>query len=176
MKYNNGFSHLELQFDVKKSFTKTSNEDFQYSIVWVTKGMIDLQIDDIIVSLGQDQMAFITPLDHVIVRECHGEATILKFNREFYCIRENDFEISCEGFLFFGTERVSILNLMPTEIVSFDRLVHVLIEEFEVVDTIQEEMLRIVLKKWLIKATRLLKDDQQIHHHDRGKIETFVNS
>ena len=63
----------------------------------------------------------------------------------------------CGGILYFGAQGVPKLNLDNREAQSFERLLGVLREEFEIIDTIQEEMLRVVLKKWLIKATRIVK-------------------
>lgn len=63
--------------------------------------------------------------------------TNIQFNREFYCIRENDYEVSCEGILYFGAQGVPKLNLDNREAQSFERLLDVLCEEFEIIDTIE---------------------------------------
>jgi hypothetical protein len=51
--------------------------------------------------------------------------------------QENDHEVSCEGILYFGAQGVPKLNLDNREAQSFERLLDVLCEEFEIIDTIE---------------------------------------
>ena len=156
--FNNKFATLKLCTRIEDVFSTTNSlKSNYYSLLWVTDGMIDLSVDEIVIQLDVNQMAFITPGKYVKIVENCGRINILQFNREFYCIRENDHEVSCEGILYFGAQGIPKLNLEKKEVQSFERLVEVLREEFEIIDTIQEEMLRVVLKKWLIKATRIAK-------------------
>ncbi|MEM7373054.1 MAG: AraC family transcriptional regulator [Bacteroidota bacterium] len=142
-----------------------------YSLIWVTEGMIDLSVDELLVSLNSHQMTFITPVQYVRLVENHGKVQLIQFNREFYCIRENDHEVSCDGILYFGTQGVPVIDLSSKEIDSFERLLGVLEEEFEIIDAIQEEMLRTILKKWLIKSTRILKRQKQFLGEHEPKVE-----
>ena len=160
--FDNGFAQLRLGDQLEDFFsTRKSKRSDHYSILWINKGMIDLSVDNLMLSLNENQMTFITPGKYVKILENHGETTVIQFNREFYCIRDNDREVSCEGLLYFGTSGVPLIHLGPKEVDSFNRLTGVLQEEFVIVDSIQEEMLRVILKKWLIKATRILKAQEQ---------------
>ncbi|MCS3795932.1 helix-turn-helix domain-containing protein [Niastella sp. OAS944] len=80
-----------------------------------------------------------------------------QFNREFYCIIDHDKEVSCVGFLFFNTQQQMFINLNPENTHKTDLLQQMFIEEFETVDNIQEDMLRMLLKRLIIIATRLAK-------------------
>jgi AraC-like DNA-binding protein len=80
------------------------------------------------------------------------------FNREFYCIRDNDREVSCQGILFYGSSEPAMISLDEKEEYDFRLLYKVLLEEFENRDHIQGEMLRVLLKRLLIKATRLVRN------------------
>lgn len=133
--------------------------------------MIDLSVDEVLIPLNKDQMTFITPVKYVKILEGHGKVNILQFNRPFYCIKENDHEVSCDGILYFGAQGVPIIDLEDKDVQSFERLLGVLKEEFEITDTIQEEMLRAVLKKWLIKATRLVKSQNKFVGEKETKAE-----
>ncbi|MEL7122014.1 MAG: helix-turn-helix domain-containing protein, partial [Bacteroidota bacterium] len=62
-------------------------------------------------------------------------------------------------------------TLAAKEEVSFMRLLDVLEEEFEIVDSIQEEMLRVIVKKLLIKSTRLYKSQCKEIQGKDSKIE-----
>src|ERR1044072_2366089 len=80
-----------------------------------------------------------------------------QFNREFYCIIDHDKEVSCVGFLFFNTQQIMFINLNKENSHKTDLLQQMFIEEFETVDNIQEDMLRMLLKRLIIIATRLAK-------------------
>ena len=93
----------------------------------------------------------------------------LLFNREFYCIHTNDSEVSCNGLLFFGSDFVPTLKVPRDEKESFRILFSVLREEFDNSGTGQEEMLRILLKRFIIKCTRLA--NQQIIQNGDNQAE-----
>jgi len=79
------------------------------------------------------------------------------FNREFYCIQDHDQEVSCNGIIFFGTQNPPIIQLSDEEAQKFNTLLEVFIDEFTTRDNIQGEMLVMLLKRLIIKTTRLAK-------------------
>lgn len=81
-----------------------------------------------------------------------------QFNRQFYCIVDHDKEVSCVGFLFYGAKDPLFLQLDAAEQRKFDALLMVFDDEFSTKDTIQGEMLRMLLKRLIIKLTRLAKE------------------
>lgn len=81
-----------------------------------------------------------------------------QFNREFYCIIDHDQEVSCAGLLFYGWRGVEPIALGETDTRQFDLLAQVFREEFETQDNIQGEMLRVLLKRLIIKLTRLVRN------------------
>ena len=81
----------------------------------------------------------------------------LFFNREFYCVHTYESEVSCNGLLFFGSNSSPVLKLDDEETLRLRTLFSVLDEEFSVSDSNQEEMLRILLKRLIIRCTRLAK-------------------
>ncbi|TYA74004.1 helix-turn-helix domain-containing protein [Seonamhaeicola marinus] len=84
------------------------------------------------------------------------------FNREFYCIKDHDKEVGCAGLLFFGSEQNPIIHLNESEQIKFNMLHDILVDEIETKDTIQAEMLRMLMARFIIKITRLLKEKEQI--------------
>ena len=81
----------------------------------------------------------------------------IMFNREFYCIRDNDEEVSCNGFLFYGSSQPIIISLDEEEQKEFSKTYSNLEEEFQIKDKSQGEMIRAILKRLIIKSTRLAK-------------------
>lgn len=151
--------------------TKMSLKTKLYTIIWVAHGTLDLLVDDNIVSIKKGQMIFITPISHLKIIDNNSEVNILQFNREFYCIKENDHEISCNGILFFGSQGNPLISLDKKTSDSFNVLVKILFEEFTIKDNIQEEMLTVILKRWLIKCTRILKKQKNFVGEKEVKLE-----
>ena len=81
-----------------------------------------------------------------------------QFNREFYCIVDHDKEVGCVGFLFYGNAQLPFLRLNESEQRKFENLLGVFREEFEVDDLIKGDMLQMLVKRFIIKATRLAKE------------------
>jgi AraC family transcriptional regulator, transcriptional activator of pobA len=90
------------------------------------------------------------------------DVVLWQYNRLFYCIVDHDQEVSCVGFLFYGVHGSMLLRLEEKEQYSLNLLLQVFEEEFKEKDTIQGEMLRVLLKRLIIKLTRLGKT-QYIH-------------
>ncbi len=80
-----------------------------------------------------------------------------QFNQEFYCIVDHDREVSCVGLLFYGTSSIPIVGLDEEETRRFQVLLDVFIDEFREADNLQGEMLRMLLKRLIVKVTRLYK-------------------
>jgi AraC-like DNA-binding protein len=146
-------------FQCKPSTQLLSEKDL-YKIVWCTAGEQKLIVDGYDVVLKTNQVLFCTPVNVIeIPDDNHGLISYL-FNREFYCIQNQDAEVSCMGLLFYGSSNAPIIDLEEKEQKSMDAMQVLFVEEFENKDQIQGEMLRTLLKRMLITATRLIKKDQ----------------
>lgn len=130
-----------------------------YKIIWAKEAILDLSIDGCTFKLEENQMVFCTPLNIMDIPLRHNDLMSIVFNREFYCIHDNDIEIACNGFLFYGSSSPVIVNLEERERDTFKTIYDVLTEEFEIRDTIQGAMLLAMLKRLLIKSTRLAKKE-----------------
>ena len=129
-----------------------------YKILWSKDNDVTIGIDGYKILLKKHQVIFCTPLNVLDVPKEKGMMAIV-FNREFYCIRDHDKEVSCNGFLFFGSSAAPIITLNEKDAKCFDAMFYILEEEFEEKDHIQGEMLRVLLKRLLIKSSRLIKKD-----------------
>jgi AraC-like DNA-binding protein len=85
------------------------------------------------------------------------QITAWQYNRDFYCIVDHDNEVSCAGFLFFGSYGHLFINLDKVNLKKLEILRTVFVEEFETPDSTQSEMLKMLLKRLIIIATRLAK-------------------
>lgn len=130
-----------------------------YKIIWAREQDLNLTIDGYDFRLAKSHLLFCTPMNVLQIDKEQKGAIALVFNREFYCVRDHDHEVSCNGILFFGSSLPRVISLNEKGESSYMMMFQILLEEFETKDTIQGEMLRVMLKRILIKSTRLVKLD-----------------
>ena len=143
-----------------KSFTKPQQVEY-YSFIWANSEAVELIIDSVPITLKPNSILALTPIQYL--QYIKGEDIVLyQFNREFYCIKDHDQEVSCVGMLFFGNTNIPIIHLDEKEQQKFKTLHEVFIDELETEDNIQAEMLRMLMARFIIKSTRLLKAKQGV--------------
>ena len=128
-----------------------------YKFIWVQSGTLTLEIDHIPMRLEKDEIVTLTPLHHLEVKEVDGEYLTFVFNSNFYCIYGHDNEVSCNGFLFNGSSKVMKLALSAGQSSNLHDIVRIFRQESVIHDNLQEEMLRIVLKRFIITCTRIAR-------------------
>lgn len=141
-----------------------------YSFVWSKDTAIHLNVDLEPVTIPPHSIAAFTPLQNIT--NIQGENGIVyQFNREFYCVKDHDKEVSCLGLLFFGNETTPIIPLNTKEQHRYALLHETFIEELNTTDTIQAEMLRMLLARFIIKTTRILKNEVKVSLPQEGSID-----
>jgi AraC-like DNA-binding protein len=122
-----------------------------------SEGVLNLLVDQSTVQLKSQQVMCCTYLQEVILPTDLEDIVVLSFNRSFYCIHTQDVEVSCNGLLFFGSDYAPVITLDPGEAERLGTLIGVLQDEFDTIDRNQEEMLRILLKRFIIRCTRIAR-------------------
>ena len=135
---------------------KTSKQTGLYTFIKVNEYKAEILVDNIPYSIKPNSVLALTPVQYFKFIE-GKDLTIYQFNREFYCIKDHDQEVSCAGLLFFGNQHIPIIQLNIEEQRKFKTLHEVFIDEFETKDNIQAEMLRMLMARFIIMSTRLLK-------------------
>lgn len=141
--------------DFTRYFFRDREQKFN-ALVWNRGKSQVLTLDEIRVNLPENTVAALN-VSHSFRLERSEDAVIWQFNREFYCIVTHDAEVSCSGLLFYGWREAMPIVLDEKERRSLGLLAQVFAEEFETRDNIQGEMLRVLLKRLIIKMTRLVK-------------------
>lgn len=127
-------------------------------------------------TLTPNQITTTTYLHRLDFEKSSEPITTFSFNREFYCIQDHDQEVSCNGILFFGTSNNHTIELESDEQHKFNMLYNVFEDEFKTRDNIQGEMLNMLLKRLIIKITRLAKDKvmpEELKEHQVDSIRKF---
>ena len=135
---------------------KLLKETNLYKIIWAQSAVKNIMIDGYEYNFEKNEIIFCTPLNILQIPRGHNEVVSLVFNREFYCIRDNDEEVSCNGLLFYGTASPSIIMLEENDKQVFDDIYTIIKMELTEQDRSLAEMLRVMLKRLIIKSTRLL--------------------
>lgn len=143
-------------------------------IFWNRSGeAITFHLDDIPTTLEAGHLISCTYLQKLTFAKNTPELTAFGFNREFYCIQTHDEEVSCNGILFFGAQQTPLIRLDELSKRSFDLLYEVFLDEFSTRDNIQGEMLVMLLKRLIIKTTRLAKEQMLDNIREPSQVETI---
>jgi len=161
--------------DKWEALSNNRGDDF-FKIIWNRGAAMPVHVDAVKFELDRDQLICLTPLQDPELFAPAGDHYLLLFNREFYCIHENDHEVSCEGLLFWGSSELPVITLDSQEQPKFEALFKVFMDELETRDNIQGEMLRMLLKRLIIKGTRLAREQhfpEKINNEQAELIRRF---
>lgn len=169
-------------FKLDSTFTISDNYERDFSqiirsldtikILWNrSEAIINIRIDGLLIELLPNQITTTTYLQKFELPKGQEPLTIFAFNKGFYCIETHDEEVSCNGIIFFGTQDLPIVTLSEAEQRKFSLLYEVFIEEFTTHDKIQGEMLKVLLKRIIIKTTRLAKEQLITKKLENSQIE-----
>ncbi len=161
---------------IKNTDSELVEKNIQYtlSIYWNQHKETIIYIDGIKHVLKPNQMLFLTEFHHVGICQIE-EINLIKFNRNFYCLDNHDAKIGCKGLLFFGANQLPIITLDEINSKKFEILWSVFGAEMEYSDELQMEMLQMLLKRFLILATRIYKTQNQISVIQSSKVDVIRN-
>jgi len=151
---------VEARFLISKTFNRDLLDGSENLMFIWNDGIfpVSMDVDGRNLELKPGRITCTTYLQKVQIDNDPNGLKVLVFNREFYCVHTHDSEVSCNGLLFFGSNISPVLQLDDEEADRLRILFEVLEEEFEEKDQNQEEMLRILLKRFIIRCTRMAKE------------------
>lgn len=152
----------------------TKNIESSLFVFWNTNRETSLTIDGIEIILKPNQMVLLTEFHKIDISKIN-EMKMIKFNRKFYCIHSFNEKIGCRGILFFWASQIPIISLDEVNLNKFQLLWTVFEAELKLKDDLQGEMLQILLKRFLIIATRIYKENHQMQDIEESKIDIIRN-
>lgn len=159
-------------FNCKPSLDLLKNDGL-YKVLWCKDADVRIKIDGYNLELEKDHVVFCTPLNVIEVELGTKGLLSYVFNKEFFCIQTHDDQVSCNGFLFFGSSQPQVVRLCEKELKHFEMMRYFFEEEFNVKDKVQGEMLRTLLKRLLIMSTRMIKKELIDAEIPNGQLETI---
>ena len=130
-----------------------------------------LEIDGYRYPLPPESIITTTFYHEVSILEHARSLVIFSFNREYYCIHDHDKEVSCYGIIFSSTQEQLVMSLNEEFQRKLRLLLEVFIDEFQYKDTIQGEMLLMLLKRLIIICTRLAKDQNGLNKKQTEEVD-----
>jgi AraC family transcriptional activator of pobA len=126
-------------------------------------------------SLDTDSLLFINP--NVLIKphnkEQKGEV-LLHFNRDFYCVEIHDREVACDGILYNNVFEVPFVKLTESQSANIQTIIQEIQSEVANEDVNTEEMLRVLLKQIILKATRIWKQQHQLSEKEHQPDVQFL--
>ncbi len=162
MKYSGQTGEFFELVDLSKANQKQIAESGpnELSFVWFQSGTHRLIIDHQEQVFQENDILFLTEFHQVEVEEL-GQAKLLRWNKPFYCILNHDSEVGCKGVLFYGASDLPIIHPEKEEKELFTAVWKMLEFEMRSQDSLQGEMLQMMLKRILILSTRMYKEQRQ---------------
>jgi AraC family transcriptional activator of pobA len=137
------------------------------TILWFTKkNQNKLFIDGDEFVISKNEIVFLTEFHKTSIDKLEN-VKLLRFNRSFYCILDNDIEVGCKGILFFGASQVPTITIPEEDIEKFETLWKMFTLEMQSPDNMQKDMLQMMLKRYLILCTRIYKSKMQYPQENR---------
>jgi AraC family transcriptional activator of pobA len=163
--------YFQLKVASANDIINPSDEGF--SILWLKPNGInaELIVDGEFISIEKESLVFLSDF-HKVQSAKLWDNSHIKFNQSFYCIIHNDIEVGCKGLLFFGSNQLPIITIEPEDKVKFDLLLEILTMELNGNEELKEEMLQMLLKRFIILCTRLYK--KQTDYKAIGKEDHLI--
>ena len=139
------------------------------SILWFQDNQSELKIDGKSKRFYKNEILFLTEFHKIEINRI-GVIQFIRFNRSFFCIIDHDSEIGCKGVLFFGSSNIPIIEIPKSDLRKFESFWKMFLLELEEQDNFQIEMIRTMLKRYVILCTRIYKDQKNLINEDETSL------
>ena len=139
------------------------------SILWFQDDNSELKIDGKSKRFYKNEILFLTEFHKIEINRI-GVIQFIRFNRSFFCIIDHDSEIGCKGVLFFGSSNIPVIKIPKSDLRKFESFWKMFLLESEEQDRFQIEMIRTMLKRYVILCTRIYKDQNNLIHEEETSL------
>jgi AraC-like DNA-binding protein len=161
-------------FDDDSYFEALKNYNY-YSIILVTKGKGKLWVDFSEYNFCEKGlMCFAIYQPFMIKAEGEFEGLLINFHPDFFCIHKHQQEVSCNGVLFNNIYESPLVQLAEPEAQTLLNIVEELKAEMHNPDLAQYELMVSYLKIFLINASRIKVNQNQLPKAFKTEKEPFI--
>ena len=147
------------------------NQDLKtgLSVIWNIGTKVKIVIDSQPLTIEKNCLLFLTSF-HTIQKIEFEKLRVIQFNQPFYCVENHDSDVGCKGLLFFGASTVPKIQIEKEEKKQFDLIWKILEMEIDQMDDYSLEMLKSLLKRFLILSVRKYKQQNLNINEDSNAI------
>jgi len=159
---------IELDNDDKNNVFNFQPTDKAF--IWNTGNFLHITIDKIPYRLFKDEIIFLTEF-HKIDDIHIDTARMVRFNKSFFCMIDQDNQVGSKGLLFYGASHIQIVTIDSTVVNDFEALWRIFHNEMQQENILQKEMLESMLKQILILSVRILRKSTHLDKLGKSQID-----
>ena len=144
-----------------------------YKFIWITEGEVELIINYESFTFYAGEIVSLSYLHCLKLGAVRGRYRVMLFNNRFYHIIDHDSEVLCNGLLFNGSQNVISFHVSDDDAFTLNRQIDVYLEELSTHDSMQDEMLRIILKRTIILCCRLARSKDGVFSQRCARFEVM---
>ena len=145
-------------------------ESSELLLLWFDSDGNTLVIDNVTYIFNQNDIVCLTEFHKVEVKRL-SRTRFIKWNKYFYCIINHDSEVGCKGVLFYGAFALPVIHLADQDAETLLVVWKMLAQEMISQDSLQEEMLQMMLKRILILCTRIYKEQNRVSEVEKVQFD-----
>ncbi|MBT32497.1 MAG: AraC family transcriptional regulator [Thalassobius sp.] len=172
MKYEgiNGEYFEVIDITNKNCYILKAARPSELSLLWFQSDNNQIKIDALAHSFNTHDIVCLTEFNKIEVVEVK-KLRLLRFNRAFFCIADHDSKVGCKGILYYGAANLPILYPTEKDIDILGTVWKMLCIEMESKDSLQFEMLQMMLKRILILCTRVYRNQINFQVLENGNVD-----
>lgn len=140
------------------------------TFIWNTADNLAITIDNVPYQLSKNEVIFLTEfhkIDHVRLHS----ARMIRFNKSFFCMIDQDSQVGSKGLLFYSATHVPRLVLNASDAEDFETSWKIFSKEMLNENLLKKEMLETMLKRMLILSVRILKKSGDLQNLEKKQLD-----
>ncbi|MBK1896156.1 helix-turn-helix domain-containing protein [Chryseobacterium paridis] len=140
------------------------------TFIWNTADSLAITIDSVPYQLSKNEIIFLTEfhkIDHVQL----SSARMIRFNKPFFCMIDQDSQVGSKGLLFYSARHVPRLVLNESEAEDFETSWKIFCKEMHKESLLKKEMLETMLKRMLILSVRILSKSTYLEGVEKKQLD-----
>ncbi|PYF76737.1 helix-turn-helix transcriptional regulator [Pedobacter nutrimenti] len=140
------------------------------TFIWNTADSLAITIDKVPYQLAKNEIIFLTEFHKIDdVRLC--SARMIRFNKSFFCMIDQDSQVGSKGLLFYSATHVPRLLLNANEVEDFETSWKIFSKEMLKESLLKKEMLETMLKRMLILSVRILTKSTYLQDLEKKQLD-----
>ncbi len=140
------------------------------TFIWNTADSLAITIDKVPYQLSKNEIIFLTEFHKIDdVRLC--SARMIRFNKSFFCMIDQDSQVGSKGLLFYSATHVPRLLLNAGEVEDFETSWKIFSKEMLKESLLKKEMLETMLKRMLILSVRILTKSTYLQDLEKKQLD-----